>query len=61
MCLGTFFQSLCHLLDARDELFHLGCFFVDDFEFQSHCIFGSTFDSIHNLCVRSKVHIFVVN
>ena len=43
MCLGYFFQSLCHLLDARDELFHLGRFFVYDFVFHSHCIFRFDF------------------
>ena len=36
MRLGYLFQSLCHFLDARNESFHLGCFFVDGLVFHSH-------------------------
>ena len=41
--LGNFPNTLAHFLNARNELFHLGRFFVYDFVFHSHCIFRFDF------------------
>ena len=41
--LGNLPNASAYFLDARNELFHFGCFFVYDFVFHSHCIFRFDF------------------
>ncbi len=37
--LGNLPNTLAYFLNARNELFHFGRFFIYDFVFHSHCIF----------------------
>lgn len=41
--LGNLPNASTYFLNARDELLHLGRFFVYDFVFHSHCIFRYDF------------------